>query len=176
VTGEKVMNVWYRAVSIVIFSVTGLVACSAPVGDAPVVDKAAAHAEVDAAVTALYQAYAANDAEAYFDFFAVDAMMLTNQGREQPATQYREQWSSIIAAGGGVVSYDPNFPRSIRLSEDAKTAIVSVASIPASYRFPDASNPGEFNAASYKWAETLVWSNIDGTWKLVHFHYHDASD
>ncbi len=170
------MNVWYRTISIVTLSFTGLVACTAPVGEAPVVDKAAARAEVDAAVTGMYRAYAANDAEGYFDYFAGDAMMLTMQGVEEPATEYREQWSGIIAAGGGVVEYDPDFPRSIRLSDDAKTAVVSVAGIPASYRFPDASNPGEFNPASYKWAETLVWTIINGNWKLVHFHYADVGD
>ena len=118
------MNVWNRAISIVTLSITGLVACTAPAGEAPVEDKTAAHAEVDAAVTGMYQAYADNDAEGYFDFFADGAMMLTNQGSEQPATEYREQWSGLIAAGGGVVEYNPDFPRSIRLINDAKTALI----------------------------------------------------
>ena len=170
------MNVWYRTISIMLFSITGLVACSGAVGNAPVVDKAAARAEVDAAVTALFQAYVANDVEAYFDFFADDAVMLTNQGREKPATQYHEEWTSLIGKGGGVASMDAKFPRSIRISDDAKTAIVLIASMPASYRFPDESVDGDFTTASYLWAETIVWTKTDGNWKLVHFHYHDASD
>jgi ketosteroid isomerase-like protein len=124
----------------------------------------------------MIQAYADNDVEAYFGFFADDAMMLTNQGVHKPASQYHEEWSSLIAAGGGVVSIDPNFPRSIRIGDDGKTAIVSIASIPASYRFPDGSDAGKFNNASYKWAETIVWTKNDGNWKLVHFHFHDVGD
>ncbi|MDE0755135.1 MAG: nuclear transport factor 2 family protein [Woeseiaceae bacterium] len=158
------------------FCIAGLIACSAPTGEAPVADTEAARAQVDTAVTAMYQAYADNDTETYFSFFADDAMMLTDGGAEQPATEYEESWSSLIAAGGGVVSYDPNFPRSIRVSDDGKTAVVLVAGVPASYRFPDDSEAGKFNDASNVWAETIVWTENDGDWKLVHFHYHDVSD
>lgn len=167
------MNVWNRTISILLLSVTGLLAGTVFAGD---VDKAAARAEVDAALTAMYQAYADNDAEGYFSFFADDAVMLTSAGKEQPASEYEESWSSIIAAGGGVVSYDPKFPRSIRVSDDGKTAIVLVAGVPATYKFPDGSEPGKFNDASYVWAETLVWTKTNGNWKLVHFQYADVSD
>ena len=166
------MKVWNRTITILLFTVSSLVAGTAFAGD---VDKAAAKAEVDAAVTGMYQAYAENDAKGYFSFFADDAVMLTSAGKEQPASEYEESWSGIIAAGGGVVSYDPKFPRSIRISDDGMTAVVLVAGVPATYKFPDGSEPGKFNDASYKWAETLVWTKNNGNWKLVHFHYADVS-
>ena len=166
------MKVWNRTISILLFSMSCLVAGTAIAGD---VDKAAARAEVDATLTAMYQAYAANDAKAYFSYFADDAVMLTSAGKEQPASEYEESWSSTIAAGGGVVSYDPNYPRSIRVSDDGNTAIVLVAGVPASYKFPDGSEPGKFNDASYVWAETIVWTKTNGNWKLVHFQYADVS-
>lgn len=167
------MNVWNRAKSILLINISCLAAGAAFAGD---VDKAAARAEVDATLTAMYQAYAANDAKSYFSYFADDAVMLTSAGKEQPASEYEKSWSSTIAAGGGVVSYDPDFPRSIRVSDDGNTAIVLVAGVPASYRFPDGSAPGKFNDASYAWAETIVWTKTNGTWKLVHFHYADVSN
>ena len=166
------MKVLNRTITVLLFTITSLFAIAASAGD---VDKAAAKAEVDAAVTAMYQAYAKNDAKGYFSFFADDAVMLTSSGQEQPASEYEESWSATIAAGGGVTEYDPKFPRSIRISDSGDMAVVLVAGVPASYKFPDASEAGKFNDASYAWAETLVWTKKNGSWKLVHFQYADVS-
>ena len=164
------MHAWFRTRSILTMMLAVLVATTATAADT---DKA--RAEVDAAVTAMFTAYVANDPETYFSFFADDAMMLTNGGVESPASQYEEEWTKTIAAGGGVVSMDAKYPRSIRISDDGKMALVSIASMPASYKFPSDTAEGGFADASYKWCESLVWTRSGDDWKLVHFHYHDAS-
>lgn len=175
-TGDKAMNRVNRAALIVFCGMTAIVACTAPAGDAPAVDEAAAMQDVDAAVTGMLQAYAANDVETYFAFFADDATLMTNGGRIQPVAEYHDGWAKLIGGGGGVVSVDADAPRTVRLAENGKTAIVLTEGIPATYRFPDPSNDGEFNTVDNVWTESVVWSNFDGTWKIEHFHYHDATD
>ena len=161
------MHARYRLISVfIVFAANAAIA-----GETADVD--AARAEVDAAVTAMLTAYAANDAEAYFSHFRDDAVLLNSSGGVQPAAEYRERWTATIAKGGGVVSLDPKYPRSIRLSDDGNTAVVIVSAMPASYRFPD--DAGNFSEASYKWVDTLVWMKTDGDWKLVHYHYNDAT-
>ena len=128
------------------------------------VDEAAIRAEVDSAVTAFNEAYGANDIERYFSFFADDVVLVGSDGQEQPVDEYYTQWKSLIASGGGVSDIDANFPRSIRLSVDSKTAVVHQLSFPISYRFLDGSNTGDFVNTTMVLAITDVWSKIDGSW------------
>ena len=134
------------------------------------------YAEVDAAAEGALQAYADNDVEAYFDFFADDATVLTSGGEKQMVVQYYESWKQLIGSGGGVSSLDADAPRTIRLSEDANTAVVFYPAAEVSYLFPDGSDSGEFSPMTYVWAETWVWSKINGTWKIIHLHYHSVGD
>ena len=161
------MHTQYKLMSVFL-----LLAANAVVAD-EAADLDTARAEVDAAVTAMLTAYAANDPEAYFSHFGEEFTLLNSRGGVQSAAEYRERWSATIAKGGGVVSMDPNFPRSIRLSDDGNTAVVIVSAMPASYRFPD--DAGNFSEASYKWFDTLVWMKRGGEWKLVHYHFNDAT-
>ena len=143
--------------------------------EAPV-DEAQLHAEVDAAAEASLQAYAANEVEAYFEFFTDDATISTSGGEKQIVTQYYESWKQLISSGGGVSSLDADAARTIRLSEDGNSAVVLYPAAEVSYLFPDGSNSGEFSPSTSVWAETWVWSKINGAWKIIHLHYHSVAN
>ena len=128
---------------------------------------------IDAAETAFNQAYADNDLETYFSFYASDATLMTADGQLQTVQQYYDEWSALIAAGGGVTAVDPNHPRTIRVIDDS-TVIVLFNDFAGSYRYPT-ETPGEFVSDTAIWTETDVWSLVDGAWKVVHIHFHDAT-
>ena len=128
---------------------------------------------IDAAETAFNQAYADNDLETYFSFYADDATLMTADGQLQTVQQYYDEWSALIAAGGGVTAADPNHPRTIRVIDDS-TVIVLFNDFPGTYRYPT-ETPGEFVSSTSIWTETDVWSLVDGAWKIVHIHFHDAT-
>lgn len=163
---QMVMNICFRMFLIIMLSVAGIASIAAEG------DEAAIRAEVDSAVTALNEAYGANDLERYFSFFADDVILVESNGREQTKAGYCAEWKGLIGAGGGVAAIDVNFPRSIRLSADANTAVVHQLSFPVSYRFLDSSDTGGLVNTTIVWAITDVWSKIDGTWKVVHSHFH----
>jgi ketosteroid isomerase-like protein len=129
-------------------------------------------AAVDAAESAFNQAYADNDIETYFSFYADDATLMTTDGQLQPVQVYYDEWKALINAGGGVVEVDPNHPRTIRVIDD-NTVIVLFNDFPGTYRYPT-DTAGAFTTVTNVWTETDVWSRIDGEWKVVHIHFHDA--
>lgn len=128
---------------------------------------------IDAAEVAFNQAYADNDLETYFSFYAEDATLMTADGQLQTVQQYYDEWSALIAAGGGVTDVDPRHPRTIRVIDDS-TVIVLFNNFPGTYRYPT-ETPGEFVSGTSIWTETDVWSLVDGAWKIVHIHFHDAT-
>ena len=165
------------AVSIVILSTAALVACAPADSESPpVVDDAMVQAEVDAAMNGMFAAYGANDVEGYFDYFQDDATLMTNGGSIQPVADYHESWTRLIGGGGGVSSLGADAPRTIRLTDSGNTAVVLVEGFTAGYRFPNPENPGEFNDSSNVWTASITWSNAGGAWKIMHYHYHDATN
>ena len=163
------MSMCSRVISIIMLSIAGIAVVAAED------DKAAVRAEVDSAATALNEAYGANDVERYFSFFADDAILVTSDGQEQSVDEYYAEWKSLIVAGGGVSDIDVDFPRSIRLTADANTAVVHQLSWPISYRLLGGSDTSGFVNTTIVYAITDVWSKIDGTWKVVHTHYHEPA-
>ena len=87
----------------VVFAVVGVaVACEvARVGAQP----SKGEQEIRAAVKQIVAAYAANDVEKYFSFYAPDMTVLRATGRW--TTQgYHDRWKQIVGSGGGVASAD----------------------------------------------------------------------
>lgn len=151
------------------WSLTGLVVFAA----APALADERIAAIIDAAETAFNQAYADNDLETYFSFYADDATLMTSDGKQQTVKQYYDEWRALIEAGGGVIEADARHPRTIRVIGD-HTAIVMFNDFPGTYRYPT-DTPGEFVTVTSVWTETDVWSLVGGEWKIVHVHYHDAT-
>lgn len=122
----------------------------------------AAEAEVRDAVNAFNGAYARNDVEGYFAYFADDGDMFW-AGARQTASGYHQEWSATIEAGGAVEKNDTS-DLQIRVLPGGNAAIVSFF-IDYRMRTPD----GE--VVEEKAFETEVWEKIDGAWKVVGLHY-----
>ena len=122
----------------------------------------AAEAEVRDAVQGFNGAYAKNDVERYFSYFADDADMFWGGGR-QTKSAYHEEWVATISAGGAVEKSDASGLQ-VRVLPGGNSAIASYF-IDYRMRSPD----GE--VVEEKAFESETWQKIDGQWKVVGLHY-----
>jgi len=122
--------------------------------------------EVRDAVEAFNTAYATNDVETYFGFYAEDATAFWYGERQVIATYY-EEWTAMIDAGGGVEKNDIS---------DLQVQIMPSGDVAVSTTFVDnrtRSPEGEVTEA--KAFETDVWQKIDGEWKIVSLHFSEIA-
>ncbi len=119
-------------------------------------------AEVTDAVTAFNGAYANNEVDAYFSYYADDATVYF-LGARQDLAAYHDEWAAMVEAGGAV---EKNELSDIRV-QVMPGGDVAVATYFIDYRLrtPD----GEMSAS--KAFESEVWRKIDGEWKVVNLHY-----
>ena len=121
----------------------------------------AAEAELRRTVIAFNEAYAANDLDLYFSYFADDADMYWS-GSRQTVAGYYEDYSATVKAGGAVQK-NGVLDLQIRMLPGNEAGIVTFF---VDYRFH---NPGG-EITVEKAFETEVWQKIDGAWKLVGLH------
>ncbi len=120
-----------------------------------------AAAELREVVIAFNEAYADNDMERYFSYFAEDADMYWSGTRHTTAA-YRDDYTATVEAGG-VVEKNEISDLVIRMLPGNEAGI---ASFFIDYRFH---NPGGEITVEQAF-ETGVWEKIDGEWKLVGMH------
>ena len=60
------------------------------------------NADLHAAIKAFDHAYATNDVEGYFSFYADDATVYFGGDARVDVAEYHEMWTGLMAAGGGV--------------------------------------------------------------------------
>jgi len=113
---------------------------------------------------AFNEAYATNQVETYFGFYAKDATLFF-YGERQPVETYHKEWQASIDSGAGVVRNDVS-DMEVRVLPGGKAAIAS-SFIDNSTRSPD----GE--VTTVRAYESNVWQKIDGQWKIVSLHYND---
>jgi len=116
---------------------------------------------------AFNEAYAANQIDTYFDFYAKDATLFF-YGERQPVERYHKEWQASINAGGAVVRNDVSDMK-IRVLPGGKAAVAS-SFIDNSTRSPD----GE--VTTVRAYESNVWQKIDGQWKVVSLHYNEIAE
>lgn len=123
---------------------------------------ASAEAEVIETVRAFNNAYAMNDVDAYFGYYADDAEVYF-YGRRRDASEYRAEWATIVAMGATV---EKNALSDIRVRVMPGEAL-AVASyfIDTRMRMPN----GDLSVS--KAFESEVWQKIGGEWKVVNVHY-----
>jgi len=121
----------------------------------------AAEAELREAVIAFNEAYADNDVEHYFSYFAEDADMYWS-GSRQTTAGYRDEWVATVEAGGAVEKNAVS-DLVIRMLPGDEAAIVSFF---IDYRMhePDGTVVEE------QAFETEVWQKIDDAWQVVGLH------
>lgn len=116
---------------------------------------------------AFNEAYATNQVDAYFGFYAKDATLFF-YGERQPVERYRKEWQAAIKQGGAVLRNDIS-DLEVRVLPGGKAAVGS-SFIDNSTRSPD----GE--VSTVRAYESNVWQKIDGAWKVVSLHYNEIAE
>ena len=120
------------------------------------------HADLYAAIHAFDHAYATNDTDTYFDYYAENATVFYS-GDRQDLAAYAESWPAFMEAGGGVEKNEMSDLK-VQVLPGGDVA-VSTAFIDNITRSPDGSKE------SIRAFETDVWQKIDGEWKVISLHY-----
>lgn len=120
------------------------------------------NADLHAAIRAFDHAYATNDTNTYFDYYAEGATLFYS-GARQDLDAYAKSWPELIAAGGGVEKNEMSDLK-VQVMPGGDVA-VSTAFIDNTTRSPDGSK------TSIRAFETDVWQKIDGKWRVVSLHY-----
>jgi len=129
-------------------------------------ERVAAVDELTNVITDAIRAWVSNDFDRYYANYAEDAVILgTNYGKQSVA----EAKAALIEFGLSIVGYSVDGPEYIRLSADGMSAVVHYPNFSAVYKDSD----GVEYTDDY--AETNIWWKIEGTWKMVHVHYHELN-
>ena len=120
------------------------------------------NADLHAAIKAFDDAYANNDVETYFGFYAEGATVYFS-GARQDVSAYHEEWTALMAAGGGV---EMNKMSDLQLQVmPSGNAAIATSFVDTRTRSADGSKD------TSKAFETDVWQKIDGNWQIISLHY-----
>ena len=123
---------------------------------------ASTETDVIETVRAFNKAYAMNDVDAYFGYYADDAEVYFD-GRRRDVTEYRAEWATIVAMGATV---EKNVLSDIRVRVMPGEALaVATYFIDTRMRMPN----GDLSASTA--FESEVWQKAGGEWKVVNVHY-----
>ena len=114
---------------------------------------------------AVNAAYAANDLDKYFSYYADDLTQWWPSGRVSLAS-YRESWTKFVKSGGRVEAADVS-DLEVQLGPSGDTAI-------ATYRLTVRTRSPKGEVSTEENQETDVWFRRDGRWRIVHLHYSPA--
>ena len=118
--------------------------------------------EVLAALEAFGVAYATNDVEGYFSFYADDANVFF-YGQRQDMAAYQDEWVTLMKEGGGV-EVNEETEVVIQMLPGGEAAVMS-------YFIHNVTRYPETGVATEDAFETEIWQKIDGEWKVVNLHY-----
>ena len=125
-------------------------------------DESSVESEVRAAAADFNDAYATNDVERYFSYYADDAVVYFF-GARQDIEKYAKSWSEFMEAGGGVEKNE--------LSGKIFQVLPGGKAVVASYFVHNITRSPEGEKSDALAYETEVWQEIDGEWKIVNLHY-----
>jgi ketosteroid isomerase-like protein len=111
---------------------------------------------------AVNDAYAANDMDKYFSYYAEDLVAIFYNERWTYA-RYHEEWPKYIKAGNKVVSVKLS-DMIVRVSPAGDTAV-------ASYHMDLRNRHADGKVIDEQAFETDVWTKRQGAWKITHAHY-----
>jgi len=118
--------------------------------------------DLHAAIKAFDHAYATNDVETYFSFYADDATVYF-YGARQDVAAYHELWTALMEAGGGV---------ELNEMSDLKVQVMPCGDVAIATSFVDnRTRDPDGTKSTVKAFETDVWQKIDGDWKIISLHY-----
>jgi ketosteroid isomerase-like protein len=117
---------------------------------------------LNTAIKSFDHAYANNDVERYFSFYAADATVYFGDAR-QDVSAYHKMWIALMKAGGGVELNEMSDLK-VQVMPGGDFAI-STSFINNRTRSPDGTT------TTVRAFETDVWQKIDGKWKIVSLHF-----
>ncbi len=124
------------------------------------------NADLHAAIEAFDRAYANNDVEQYFSFYADDATVYFG-GARQDIAAYHEMWTALMDAGGGV---------ELNEMSDLQVQVLPGGDVAVATSFIDnRTRSADGTTATSRAFETDVWQKIDGKWKIISLHYSEIS-
>jgi ketosteroid isomerase-like protein len=122
----------------------------------------AKNADLNAAIKAFDHAYANNNVEKYFNFYANEATVYFGGARVDIAA-YHEMWTALMAAGGGV---------ELNEMSDLQVQVLPGGDVAIATSFIDnRTRSADGTKATARAFETDVWQKIDGKWKIISLHY-----
>jgi ketosteroid isomerase-like protein len=107
-------------------------------------------------------AYAANDLDKYFGYYADDAILWFPEGRTD-IPSYKKEWTEYIKGGAQIQSGTVS-DMHVRFSPQGDTAI-------ASYLLRVKTMAADKKVTDEVFQETDVWFKVAGGWKITHVHY-----
>ena len=123
----------------------------------------AENADLYAAITAFDYAYANNDVEDYFSFYADDATVYVGGDARVDVAAYHEMWTGLMEAGGGV---------EVNEMSDLKVQVMPGGDVAISTSFIDnRTRAADGTKSTSRAFETDVWQKIDGNWQIISLHY-----
>jgi len=123
----------------------------------------AENAELHAAIKAFDHAYANNDVEKYFSFYADDATVYFGDDARVDVADYHEMWTGLIKAGGGV---------ELNEMSDIQVQVLPGGDVAISTSFIDnRTRSPDGTTATSRAFETDVWQKIEGKWQIISLHY-----
>jgi ketosteroid isomerase-like protein len=132
----------------------------------PALANAGPKADIRQLETDFNAAYAANDLDKYFGFYADDAVLWFPEGRTD-IPSYKKEWTESIKSGmqiqAGTIS-----DLHIRFSPQGDTAI-------ASYLLHLKTQEADKKVKKELYQETDIWFKAAGAWKITHVHYSPAA-
>ncbi len=119
-------------------------------------------ADLYAAIKAFDHAYATNDTDTYFEYYAEGATLFYS-GERQDLAAYEASWPEFMAAGGGVEKNEMS---------DLKVQVLPCGDVAVSTSFIDnTTRSPDGSKESIRAFETDVWQKVDGKWKVISVHY-----
>jgi ketosteroid isomerase-like protein len=110
-------------------------------------------------------AYAANNLDQYFGFYADDAMFWFPEGRTD-ISSYKKEWADFLNSGAGIKAGTLS-DMHIKFSPAGDTAI-------ASYVLRLTTREANKKVHTENYQETDVWFKTAAGWKITHVHYSAA--
>ena len=118
--------------------------------------------DLHAAIKAFDDAYATNDVDTYFGFYADDATVYF-YGARQDIAAYHEEWTAMMEAGGGVEMNEMS---------DLQVQVMPCGDVAIATSFVDnRTRTPDGTTSTIRAFETDVWQKIDGKWKIISLHY-----
>lgn len=126
------------------------------------------NADLNAAIVDFDRAYATNDVEKYFSYYAEGATVYFGGAERVNVDDYHEMWTALMAAGGGV---------ELNEMSDLKVQIMPGGNVAIATSFIDnRTRAADGTKTTSRSFETDIWQKLSGNWKIVSMHYSGISE